>query len=261
MKTDMNGRRHRGLRAKKRKRIIGITAIVTVLCAIAVLLSFTNRSTGVGRTDTYESGSASLVYSDPERIPDYSGQDYVILNDGKPCFGEWDLENISGEHYSDLDDLGRCGAAIAMLDRTMRPEGERGEIGHIKPSGWNQEKYEGIVASKPPYLYNRCHLIAFALTGQNANERNLITGTRCMNVTTMLPWEEKVMRYLDDSDDHVLYRVTPYFRGSELLARGDEMEAYSVEDKGESLCFHVFIYNVQPGIELDYATGESWPDK
>ncbi len=120
-----------------------------------------------------------------------------------------------------------------------------------------QEKYEGIVDSDPPYLYNRCHLIAYALTGQNANELNLITGTRYMNVAAMLPWEEQVMRYLDDSENHVLYRVTPYFKGSELLARGVEMEAYSVEDEGQGVCFHVFIYNVQPGIVLDYSTGKS----
>ena len=138
------------------------------------------------------------------------------------------------------------------------PTEERGEIGQIKPSGWVQKKYEGIVDSQPPYLYNRCHLIAYALTGQNANEKNLITGTRYMNATTMLLWEEKVLRYLDKSDNHVLYRVTPYFKDKDLLARGVEMEAYSVEDRGKSLCFHVFVYNIQPGIGIDYLTGESW---
>ena len=148
-----------------------------------------------------------------------------------------------------------------MLDRTMMPAGERDDIGHIKSTGWVQNKYEGIVDSQPPYLYNRCHLIAYALTGQNANERNLITGTRYMNATTQRYWEKKVMRYLDDSDGHVLYRVTPYFKGNELLARGVEMEAYSVEDRGKSLCFHVFVYNIQPGIVLDYATGENWVER
>ena len=136
-----------------------------------------------------------------------------------------------------------------MLDRSMMPTEARGEIGQIKPSGWQQAKYEGYVDSNPPYLYNRCHLIAYALTGQNANELNLITGTRYFNVTAM--------KYLDNSDNHVLYRVTPYFKGNELVARGVEMEAYSVEDQGTGVCYHVFVYNYQPGIEIDYKNGES----
>jgi len=173
-------------------------------------------------------------------------------------FNEDDFENIKGEYYSDLDWLGRCGKATVMLHRSMMPTEERGSIGMIKPSGWNQEKYEGYVESNPPYLYNRCHLIAFALTGQNANEKNLITGTRHMNAAAMLPFEMEVMEYLDNSENHVLYRVTPYFKDHELLARGVEMEAYSVEDNGEGVSFHVFVYNHQPGIELDYMTGESW---
>lgn len=202
-----------------------------------------------------DQASLSIVDSDPDSIPAYSGEDHIILNNGIPCFNSWDIKNIHGEKYSGLDDLGRCGTAIAMLDRTMMPTGERGEIGQIKPTGWVQNKYEGIIDSNPPYLYNRSHLIAYALTGQNANELNLITGTRYMNATTMLPWEEKVMRYLDRSDNHVLYRVTPYFKGNELLARGVEMEAYSVEDNGAGVCYHVFVYNIQPGIVIDYATG------
>ena len=144
-----------------------------------------------------------------------------------------------------------------MLDREMMPKEERSEIGSIKPSGWKQNKYPGIVDSDPPYLYNRSHLIAYALTGQNANELNLITGTRHFNAVAMLPYELKVMRYLDHSDNHVLYRVTPYFKAKELVARGVEMEAYSVEDNGDGVCYHVFVYNVQPGIEIDYMTGEN----
>lgn len=261
MEKYVTRRQRQELKAKKRKRIIIVIAVIAVLCLVGLIVSFVIRHSGVRLSKTNSKGSESLVYSDPKSIQDYSGDDYIILNGGKPCFNQWDLENISGEHYSELDGLGRCGAAYALLDRTMMPTQERGEIGQIKPSGWVQQKYEGIVDSNPPYLYNRCHLIAYALTGQNANELNLITGTRYMNASTMLPWEEKVMRYLDDSDNHVLYRVTPYFKGRELLARGVEMEAYSVEDKGESLCFHVFIYNVQPGIELDYSTGENRADK
>lgn len=193
----------------------------------------------------------------PEKIPDYSGEDYIILNGNVPLFTENDFKSIEGESYSELDDLGRCGTAVAMLSHEMMPTEEREAIGQIKPSGWNQEKYEGYIDSNPPYLYNRCHLIAHALTGQNANEKNLITGTRYMNAETMLDFELQVMRYLDKSDNHVMYRVTPFFKGNELVARGVEMEAYSVEDNGAGVCFHVFVYNIQPGIEIDYRTGES----
>lgn len=212
----------------------------------------------VVRQDT--EGSTSTVIADPDSIPDYSGEDYVLLNDGKPNFNTWDIEQITGEYYSELDSLGRCGVAVAMLHHSMMPTKERGTIGQVKPTGWVQEKYEGIVDSNPPYLYNRCHLIAYALTGQNANECNLITGTRYMNVSIMLAWEKQVIRYLEDSDHRVLYRVTPYFKDQELLARGVEMEAYSIEDNGAGICFHVFIYNVQPGIAIDYQTGASRPE-
>ena len=251
---------------KRNNKLIIILVLVTVLfiAGAIVILALSDRGdddTGTGLQQDNTHGSFSLVCSDPANIPDHSGEDYIILNDGIPCFNEWDIDNITGEHYSDLDSLGRCGVAYAMLDRTMMPTGEREDIGHFKPTGWVQSKYEGIVDSQPPYLYNRCHLIAYALTGQNANERNLVTGTRYMNASTQLYWEKKVMKYLDDSDGHVLYRVTPYFKGNELLARGVEMEAYSVEDRGKSLCFHVFVYNIQPGIVLDYRTGENWVER
>ena len=202
--------------------------------------------------------SSPLCLTDPEQIPVYDGDLYVELNGNIPSFTEYDLTHIQGESYSGLDYLGRCGSAIALLDRSMMPTEERGEIGMVRPTGWIQNKYPGIVESDPPYLYHRCHLIAFALTGQNANEKNLITGTQCMNTGGMLPWELKVLRYLDKSDNHVLYRVTPFFEGYDLLSRGVEMEAYSVEDKGRDVCFHVFVYNVQPGIAIDYRTGENW---
>ena len=254
-------RQRQDIRRKKLKRIIHFLIVIAVLCFVGSMAFFIFSHYSPGHTKTNLNGSESLVYSTPENIPDYSGYDYIVLNGGEPCFNQWDIDNITGEHYSELDGLGRCGVAYAMLDRTMMPTEGRGEIGQIKPSGWKQRKYEGIIDSNPPYLYNRCHLIAHALTGQNANEQNLITGTRYMNAEIMLPWEEQVMMYLDNSDNHVLYRVTPYFKGRELLARGVEMEAYSVEDKGESLCFHVFIYNVQPGIVLDYSSGESRPSE
>ena len=233
-----------------------IIGVAMVLCLIgAAVVCYALKSPDKGITTVSDQASLSIVDSDSDSIPAYSGEDHIILNNGIPCFNSWDLKNIHGEKYSGLDELGRCGAVIAMLDRTMMPTGERGEIGQIKPTGWVQNKYEGIIDSNPPYLYNRSHLIAYALTGQNANELNLITGTRYMNATTMLPWEEKVMRYFDRSDNHVLYRVTPYFKGNELLARGVEMEAYSVEDNGAGVCYHVFVYNIQPGIVIDYATG------
>lgn len=222
-----------------------------------------------GCTDTGEESihdsninfSQSIVESTPDDIPAFSGEDYIFLNDNQPMFVEADFDNITGEHYSNLDLLGRCGTAAAMLHQSMMPTEERGSIGQIKPSGWKQAKYAGYVESNPPYLYNRCHLIAFGLTGQNANEKNLITGTRYMNVITMLPFEIEVMEYLESTDNHVLYRVTPYFKDYELLSRGVEIEAYSVEDEGKGVCFHVFVYNHQPGIEIDYMTGASWIDE
>lgn len=172
------------------------------------------------------------------KFPEYSGRDFIYVNNNIPEFSKSDLK-LKGEKYSKLDKLGRCGPAIAMLDKSMMPEEARGDIGMIKPTGWHQNKYPGIIDSNPAYLYNRCHLIAYKLTGQNANELNLITGTRYMNAVSMLQFELEVMNYLDTSDNHVLYRVTPYFYENELLARGVEMEAYSVEDNGESLSFHV----------------------
>lgn len=245
-------------RKKKFKKIL-------ILFIIISLLGLTGRfiasklvyNDGNVLSSVNDNGSVSVVYLHPDDIPEYNGEDYIVLNNGIPNFNEWDLKNISGEYYSELDELGRCGMAYVMLDSSMMPTEKRKSIGHIKPSGWVQKKYEGIINSNPPYLYNRCHLIAYALTGQNDNEKNLITGTRYMNSVAMLPWEEKVMRYLDDSDNHVLYRVTPYFKGEELVARGVELEAYSIEDDGKSLSFHVFVYNIQPGITIDYCTGES----
>lgn len=200
--------------------------------------------------------SQSIVSIDPTQIPEYSGEDYVSLNGNIPMFNDYDINNIEGESYSELDNLGRCGVAYAKIDPSMMPTEERGPIGMIKPSGWHTVKYPDVVEGL--YLYNRCHLIGYALTGQNANELNLITGTRHFNVSIMLIFEEETARVLEDTGYHVLYRVTPYFKDDELVARGVEMEAYSIEDQGKSLCFNVFCYNVQPGIGIDYSTGESW---
>ncbi len=190
-------------------------------------------------------------------IPEYSGLPYAVINDDQPFFDDEDMSTDAFENYSELDSLGRCGVAYANLCRELMPVEERGEIGYIRPTGWVQEKYEGIIPSDPPYLYNRCHLIAYCLAAEDANEKNLITGTRYMNVEGMLPFEERVANYQDAHDNHVLYRVTPVFNGDNLVADGVLMEAYSVEDHGKGICFCVFCYNVQPGIEIDYGTGDS----
>lgn len=187
-------------------------------------------------------------------IPAYDGSPYVVLHDNIPDFTEQDLTTESYEQYSPLDRLGRCGQAAACVGLDLMPTEERGAIGQVKPSGWHTVKYD-IVDGK--YLYNRCHLIGYQLSGENANEQNLITGTRYLNVTGMLPFENMVADYVKETENHVLYRVTPLFEGEDLLALGVELEALSVEDNGEGVEFHVFCYNVQPGIEIDYATGES----
>lgn len=233
-------------------RFITLFVVLVVCMMVAIVLSLDQRF----HTSeiTY---SQSIVDANPDDIPAFSGEDYIILNGNVPNFTESDMSLTPVEYYSELDDLGRCGTAFAVLNRSMMPIEEREGIGQIKPSGWHQNMYEGIVDSSPPYLYNRCHLIAYALSGENANEKNLITGTRYFNETSMLSFELQVMRYLDSSDNHVLYRVSPLFKGNELVARGVEIEAYSVEDQGASLCFHVFIYNYQPGIYIDYLTGEN----
>lgn len=188
-------------------------------------------------------------------VPEYSGIPYVEINDNKPFFSASEYTNEAFESYSSLDVLGRCGTAYANVCRELMPTEKRGKISSVRPTGWKQSKYEGIVDSNPPYLYNRCHLIAHCLTAENANEENLITGTHYMNAEGMLPFEEKVARYLDRNDNHVLYRVTPVFEGNNLLASGVLMEAYSVEDSGKGIQFCVYVYNVQPGIEIDYKTG------
>ena len=185
----------------------------------------------------------------------YNGEPYVELNDNVPNFTTREKNNTKAfENYHRLDALGRCDTAYANICKELMPTEKRGAIGMVKPSGWNTVKYD-VVDGK--YLYNRCHLIGFQLAGENANKKNLITGTRYLNVDGMLPFEDEVADYVKDTDHHVLYRVTPVFKGDNLVAEGVEMEAYSVEDKGKGICFHVFVYNVQPGVTIDYATGES----
>lgn len=192
-------------------------------------------------------------------IESYSGNPYIEINNNIPYFSEIDLTTEPFESYSDLDELGRCGTAYANICIDIMPTEERGEIGQIRPSGWHTVKYDDIIDGN--YLYNRCHLIGYQLAGENANEKNLITGTRYMNVDGMLPFENMVADYVIESGNHVIYRVTPIFEGNNLLASGVLMEAESVEDKGSGILFCVYVYNVQPGIIIDYASGESSLDE
>ncbi len=191
-------------------------------------------------------------------VPAFTGNAYTIVNDNNPYFTKSNLPTESFEYYSELDGLGRCGIACANIGQDIMPTKERESIGQVKPSGWQTVKYDNVDGK---YLYNRCHLIGYQLSAENANEKNLITGTRYLNVMGMLPFENMVADYVKETGNHVLYRVNPYFQGDNLLAGGVFMEGWSVEDDGEGICFHVFVYNVQPGIAIDYANGDSHLDE
>ncbi|MBY0759498.1 DNA/RNA non-specific endonuclease [Sellimonas caecigallum] len=193
-----------------------------------------------------------------EEVPQYKGDPYIVIDENEPGFTEEEITDQSFESYSELDSLGRCGQATASVGKDIMPTQKREGIGQVKPSGWHTVKYDNVDGK---YLYNRCHLLGYQLTAENANEKNLITGTRYMNVEGMLPFENMVADYVKETGNHVMYRVTPIFEGENLVAKGVEMEARSVEDQGESISFHVFVYNVQPNIEIDYATGESREEK
>lgn len=188
-------------------------------------------------------------------IPEYTDSPYVAVNGNVPYFTEDDLTDVSFERYSDLDSLGRCGVAYASVSTDTMPTEKRGSIGEVKPTGWINAKYDFVDGK---YLYNRCHLIGYQLTAENANEKNLITGTRYLNVQGMLPFENLTADYVKETGNHVLYRVTPIFEGDNLLASGVLMEAESVEDDGDGVLFCVYVYNVQPGVAIDYATGDNW---
>lgn len=205
-----------------------------------------------GSTEGYRITEKTLLQG---IIPDYNGNPVEVISKNIPAFTQHDLTTSSYEEYSTLDELGRCGEATACIGKDLMPTEKRGSIGMVKPSGWHTIRYDDLVDGK--YLYNRCHLIAFQLAGENANDKNLITGTRYMNVDGMLPYEEEVGDYVRDTGNHVMYRVTPIFVEADLVARGVQMEAYSVEDEGEGICYNVFCYNVQPGVEINYRTGES----
>lgn len=188
-------------------------------------------------------------------VPAYSGKPYTAVNNNEPYFTSDNLTTEAFENYSELDALGRCGVAYANVCLETMPTEKRGSISEVKPTGWHSVKYDNVDGKS---LYNRCHLIGYQLTAENANQQNLITGTRYLNVDGMLPFENMVADYVKETDNHVLYRVTPIFTGDNLVADGVLMEGYSVEDEGDGICFCVYAYNVQPGITIDYATGDSW---
>ena len=188
-------------------------------------------------------------------VPAYSGEPYTAVNNNEPYFTSDNLTTEAFENYSELDALGRCGVAYANVCLETMPTEKRGSISEVKPTGWHSVKYDNVDGKS---LYNRCHLIGYQLTAENANQQNLITGTRYLNVDGMLPFENMVADYVKETDNHVLYRVTPIFTGDNLVADGVLMEGYSVEDEGDGICFCVYAYNVQPEITIDYATGDSW---
>lgn len=195
------------------------------------------------------------VYSESiQSVPAFAGQPYVVINDNQPEFTQEDMTTDSYEYYSPLDSLGRCGYTMACIGVDLMPTEDRESISQVKPTGWVQAQYDFVDGQS---LYNRCHLIGFQLTGENANERNLVTGTRYCNVEGMLPFENMVADYVKETENHVLYRVTPIFTGDELVCRGLQMEGWSVEDGGDGVCFNVYVYNEQPGVVINYITGES----
>ncbi|CUO55934.1 MULTISPECIES: DNA/RNA non-specific endonuclease [Clostridium] len=229
-----------------------------ISCSITIDLSTDNNGQVIENSNDTNSSTQNTTADSSnitiDNIPAYSGDDYIILNNNIPNFSESDLTTTSFEEYAPLDDLGRCGVAYSNIGTDIMPTEKRESISSVKPSGWHSVKYD-IVEGK--YLYNRSHLIGYQLTAENANDRNLITGTRYFNATLMLPYENMVADYIKETNNHVLYRVTPVFEGNNLVATGVQMEAKSVEDNGEGIEFNVFVYNVQPGITIDYATGDS----
>lgn len=238
-----------GKRKNNKNKLIGLIIAIIILA----ITTYFNLDITVYNENEYNKISYTTSF-DLNSIPEFTDEAYVVLNDNKPEFTEEDLARKSFEEYSELDYLGRCGSAFALVGTETMPTEERGEIGSVKPSGWQTVKYDNVDGK---YLYNRCHLIGFQLTAENANEKNLITGTRYMNVEGMLPFENMVASYVKKTNNHVLYRVTPIFEEENLVATGVQMEALSVEDNGKSICFNIYVYNSQPGIYINYADGES----
>ena len=237
--------------SKKIKGII-ISAVSVIICIIAFITG--NYISDRDIEDNNKTTAAPSYSYSIQTVPDYSGKPYVVLDGNIPEFKKSEVTTSSYESYGKLDSLGRCTECEACVGRDLMPEGERESISEVKPTGWKSTRYDFIDGEN---LYNRCHLIAYMLTAENANERNLITGTRYLNTEGMLPFEESVCEYVKSTGNHVMYRVTPVFSGNELVARGVQIEALSVEDKGKGISFNVYCYNVQPKIEIDYKTGKN----
>ena len=250
---------------KLRKQLLLLAALLVLTltgCEAQDLLSTERADSGSEVTAAYTMTESQITDQAPTAVsvldvPEFSGEPYVVLNGNEPDFTDEEKTTESYEHYSDPDSLGRCGVAEANIGQDLMPTEKRGAIGQVKPTGWHTVKYDQVEGK---YLYNRCHLIGYQLAGENANEKNLITGTRYLNVTGMLPFENEVADYVESTGNHVLYRVTPVYDGDNLVASGVQMEAESVEDKGAGVSFNVYVYNVQPGVIIDYATGDSEAD-
>lgn len=241
---------------KNRKyRLLGVvTACVMVFMSACAGKAEQEKTSANAQQETVPVSGTQQSDISMETIPEYDGEPYVVIDDNEPNFTEEELQPEAYETYGTLDALGRCSIAEASIGEGLMPTEKRGAIGQVKPTGWHTVKYD-MVEGK--YLYNRCHLIGYQLTAENANEENLITGTRYMNTEGMLPFENMVADYIKETGNHVMYRVTPVFEGENLVASGVQMEAESVEDQGADLSFNVYVYNVQPGVEIDYKTGES----
>ena len=247
----------RGHRPRRRATVGAYIAVIIIIMAIWCIANYPklkenwdNYKNGGNQTESQ--AEANGILEDASQI---EGEAYWVVNNNQPYFTDEEKQQTEAfEEYSELDELGRCGVAYANICIELMPTEERGEIGHIKPSGWHTVKYDSVDGK---YLYNRCHLIGFQLAGENANKLNLITGTRYFNTEGMLPFENMVDDYVERTENHVLYRVSPIYEGQNLVASGVQIEAWSVEDAGEGICFCVYIPNVQPGITIDYATGES----
>ena len=249
------GKRRKSKKQKNLQAIIEVTIIIIINCII--LYEYINRNINENNAENVTANQSITI--DLSTIPEYSSSPYVEINNNIPYFSEEDYTTQAFEQYSELDNLGRSRVAFANICKEVMPKDkeERGEISGIKDlSGWIQKRYDKLIKDK--YLYNRCHLIGWQLSGENANKKNLITGTRYLNTEGMLPFENKVADYIEKNENnHVLYRVTPIFNENNLLASGVQMEAFSIEDKGQGIQFNVYCYNVQPGIYIDYTTGES----
>lgn len=234
-----------------KKRLLSLIMVLCIMFSVAGCVDVESGNKSWGQNE-------SITEININQLPEFSGKPYVVVNDNMPGFSQEDLTDESFYYLSNLDRLGRCGACYGVFGPETIARGDRGSIGMVKPSGWQTARYDCVEGN---YLYNRSHLLMWKMSGILDDERNLITGTRFMNVDGMLPFEEMVVDYIYETDNHVMYRVTPIFVKNELVARGVQMEAMSVEDNGADICFNIYVYNNQPGVVIDYATGKSWRDR